>query len=290
MIKEFLKQNKQKIIKLLLAILTLVAIALVTLAALYFFDVIYFDEKGGINFNAALFNSFKNTWYGCIVFVVLQCVITTLLCVIPGTSMAFIMLATVIYDEPWQAFLLSFAGVIISSGYMYLIGRLGGYKICEKLVGKEDTAEATRLLRSKGQIYFPLMMLFPLFPDDALVMVAGTSKMSLKWFIPSIVIGRGVGISTIVFGFSLVPFETFRGIYDWLVFITVCAFWIILIFYLAHKLNVLLEKKTAAASADVVAAKKEVAEENAGNGAEADSANNNAAEVPTADNTAEDKE
>ena len=50
MIKEFLKQNKQKIIKLLLAILTLVAIALVTLAALYFFDVIYFDEKGGINF------------------------------------------------------------------------------------------------------------------------------------------------------------------------------------------------------------------------------------------------
>ena len=44
MIKEFLKQNKQKIIKLLLAILTLVAIALVTIAALSSFDVIYFDE------------------------------------------------------------------------------------------------------------------------------------------------------------------------------------------------------------------------------------------------------
>lgn len=247
--KEFFKKNKDKIIKLLLALLTLVAIALVTLAALYFFNVIYFDDKGGINFNAALFNSFKNTWYGCIIFVVLQCVITTLLCVIPGTSMAFIMLATVIYDKPWQAFLLSFTGVMISSMYMYVIGRFGGYKICEKLVGKEDTEQATHLLRSKGQIYFPIMMLFPLFPDDALVMVAGTSKMSLKWFIPSIVIGRGIGIATIVFGFSLVPFESFTGIYDWIVFLTVCAFWIIVIFYLAHRLNVLLEKKTEAAKA-----------------------------------------
>ena len=133
-------------------------------------------------------------------------------------------------------------------------------------------------------------MLFPLFPDDALVMVAGTSKMSLKWFIPSIVIGRGVGIATIVFGFSLVPFENFRGIYDWLVFITVCAFWIIVIFYLAHKLNVLLEKKTAAANADVDGEKNEVAEEKVENGAEVCALKNNAEEASTANHNAEDKE
>ena len=46
------------------------------------------------------------------------------------------------------------------------------------------------------------MMMFPIFPDDALVMIAGTLKMKLRWFIPSIVIGRGIGIAAIVFGFS----------------------------------------------------------------------------------------
>ncbi len=247
--KEFWKKNKEKIIKLLIAILTFIAIALVTTVILYLCNIIHFDSKGSIQFNTELFNSFKNTWYGCVLFVILQCVLTTLLCVIPGTSMAFIMLATAIYDQPVQAFLLSFAGVLISSGYMYAIGRFGGYKICEKLVGAEDTQRATELLRNKGQVYFPIMMLFPMFPDDALVMVAGTSKMSLKWFVPSIIVGRGIGVATIVFGLSLIPFETFTSLYDWLVFITVCAFWIIIVFFLAHKLNVAMDKKRKAAEA-----------------------------------------
>ena len=98
------------------------------------------------------------------------------------------------------------------------------------------------LLSSKSLVYFPLMMLFPIFPDDALVMLAGTVRMKLGWFIPSIVIGRGIGVATIVFGISLVPFDSFTSLYDWLIFFTVIIVWVFIIFSLAGKLNAFIEK------------------------------------------------
>lgn len=239
--KEFLKKYKDKIIKLLLALLALILMSVLVLILLLIFKVIYHDS--GFHFNQELFNWFKNSWVGIILYILVQCILTSALCAIPGSSMAFILLSTFIYNEPWKAFLLSFTGVILSSALMYTIGRFGSYKLCSKLLGDEDCEKSIELLRNKGTVYFPLMMVFPLFPDDALVMIAGTTKMSLKWFIPSIIIGRGIGIATIVFGIHIVPFEQFTTIYDWIVFITICAFWIILIFYLAHLLNVYLDKK-----------------------------------------------
>lgn len=110
-------------------------------------------------------------------------------------------------------------------------------------MGKEDTEKATKLLREKGTIYFPAFMIFPLFPDDALCCVAGIIKMNPLFYGGSIVLCRGIGVATIVFGLSLIPFERFTTIYDWLVCITVLGIWIIAIFFGLHKLNVLLDKK-----------------------------------------------
>ena len=142
-----------------------------------------------------------------------------------------------------MAFLLSYSCVIISSATLYIIGRLGGYRICEKILGKEDCEKSLDLLRTRGTVYFPLMMMFPIFPDDALVMIAGTTKMKLSWFIPSILICRGIGAATIIFGMSIVPFDQFTSIYDWLVLITVGFFWIQQLFKLANKVDRYFEKK-----------------------------------------------
>jgi uncharacterized membrane protein YdjX (TVP38/TMEM64 family) len=87
------------------------------------------------------------------------------------------------------------------------------------------------------------MMMFPVFPDDALVMMAGTIKMSLKWFIPSIVIGRGIGIATITFGLSLIPFDKFTSVWHWVVFVAVCLVLVVLVFLLANKFNKFMERK-----------------------------------------------
>ena len=113
-----------------------------------------------------------------------------------------------------------------------------------KMLGEEDCEKSLSLLTKKSTIFFPLMMIFPVFPDDALIMIAGTLKMKMKWFIPSIIIGRGIGILTIVFGFSLIPFSEFDTFYEWLVFVTVCIVWLFVIFSLANKLNKKLEERS----------------------------------------------
>lgn len=239
--KAFLNRNKKGLLKLCGALLAVVAISLIALFIFTLTGVLYYDE--GIQIRADIFSAFKESFIGWFIFMIMQTVFTMLLCFIPGVSMAFILLSNQLYQNDVEAFLLSFTSVMISSFAMYLLGRFGGYKICKEFLGEEDCAKATELLRNKGTVYFPLMMMFPMFPDDALIMIAGTSKMSLKWFLPSIVVGRGLGIAAIIFGISLIPFDSFTRPYDWFVFITVCLFWAITLIKCARLLNKKMEQR-----------------------------------------------
>ena len=244
----FIKRKKKALISIATTLLICVGISVLSMVILMLFDVIYFED--GMQFNVELFHAFKDSWYGWIIFILFQTVLSLVLCVIPGASMAFILLCKAIYGYAWQAFIISFASVMIASTFMYLVGRFGGYKLCVKFLGEDDCAKALGLLRDKGTVFFPLMMMFPIFPDDALVMVAGTLKMSLKWFIPSIVVGRGIGIATIIFGLSIVPFDKFTSIWHWIAFIAVCAVFIVLIFWAAIKFNKYMEKRRTNNSED----------------------------------------
>lgn len=240
-IANFFKENKKKLISIALTLAILIAISVVALLIFEACGVIYYGDDG-MSLNTDLFDNFINSWYGWLILILLQVVITSLLCFIPGASMAFILLIQSFFTKPWQAFIVAFTGVLLSSIIMYLIGRIGGYKICEKLLGKEDCRKASDLLNHKGVIYFPLMMMFPLFPDDALVMIAGTLKMSMKWFLPSIVFGRGIGVCTIIFGISGIPYEKFTTPLHWIGFVITCAILIFAVFFLAYKFNKYLEK------------------------------------------------
>ena len=235
------KEKKDMILKLLALLTTVALISLITLGVLFLTGVLHYDD--GFVFNEHMLDAFKGKWYGFIVFILVQTLLSMLLCVIPGVAAAFVMFSTVLYPNPWLAFLLSYSCVIISSSVLYIIGRLGGYKICEKLLGKEDCEKSLNLLRTRGTVYFPLMMLFPIFPDDALVMIAGVTKMKLTWFIPSIIVCRGIGAATIIFGMSIIPFDSFTSAYDWLILITVGFFWIKEIFKVANKVDRYFERK-----------------------------------------------
>lgn len=237
----FLKKNKKTIINGITLLLVFLLISLVSLLILCAFDIVYFDD--GANINVELFDQFKNSWYGSLIILLVQVVLTTLLCFVPGFSMAFIILVQALFDSVWQSFAIAFTGVILSSLIMYLTGRFGGYRLCKKILGEKDCNRASELLNNKGAVYFPLMMMFPLFPDDALVMVAGTLKMSLKWFIPSIVLGRGIGVVTIIFGLGAIPYDKFTTPWHWIIFVGVCAIGVIGVFYLAYRFNKYLENR-----------------------------------------------
>ena len=240
-IKTMFVKNKALLWHAMWLVLAVVAVSLISLLALYLLEVVYFDD--GMKFNSELFMSFKSAWYGWIAFTALQTVLSILLCAIPGAAMAFTLLSMTIYTEPWEAFVISLIAMLIASSSLYVVGRYGGYKLCVKFLGESDCDRALTLLRNKGTVYFPLMMMFPTFPDEALTMVAGTLKMSLKWFIPSIVIGRGIGIAAITFGLSSVPFDKFTTPFHWIGFILLCAVGTVGVFYGAHRINVSMEKK-----------------------------------------------
>ncbi len=239
--KEFIKKH-EKLFKILTILAVFAAISLVSAVILYFCDFIYFNDAGDLSVNEELFISFKDTWYGYVIVVIAEIAVTSLLSFVPAISMAFIILIKTLYPDPWVAFAISFAGVLITSFMLYILGRFGGYALGKKVLGEEDCEKASELLNNKGLIYFPMMMMFPVFPDDALVMVAGTLKMSLKWFIPSIIIGRGIGVVTIVFGLSLFDFNSFEW-WHWVLFILACAIAIFAVFFCANKFNKYLENK-----------------------------------------------
>ena len=109
----FLKKNKKIIINGISLILIFLLISLVSLLILWAFDIVYFED--GVNINIELFDQFKNSWYGSVIVLLAQVVLTTLLCFVPGFSMAFIILVQALFDSLWQSFAVAFTGVILSS-------------------------------------------------------------------------------------------------------------------------------------------------------------------------------
>lgn len=237
----FLVKNKKLIFNTVILLMIFLLISLVSLLILWAFDVVSIDN--GVHINVDMFDRFRSSWYGNLIILSVQVVLTTLLCFVPGFSMAFIMLVQALYASVWQAFFIAFTGVILSSLIMYLTGRVGGYRLCKKILGEKDCERASELLNHKGAVFFPLMMMFPMFPDDALVMVAGTLRMSLKWFVPSIVFGRGIGVFTIVFGLGKMPYESFTTPWHWIGFISACLLFGVAVFYAAYRFNEYLEKR-----------------------------------------------
>ena len=242
--ESFFKKHKSQILKVLFALLIVILISFAFAGILLLTGVLKFDPKG-LAFNTELFNAVKGEWWFVIVWIVIQVVVTILLCFVPGSSMMFIIGSVALFKDimqPWQIFLISFGGVILSSIGMDLVGRFGGSRLATKLVGKEDYEKAEKLIETKGMVYVPVMYLLPVFPDDAICMCCGVIKMKFWLHVLYIVLCRGIGCATIVFGLNLVPFEEFHGPYEWAIFITFVLFWMIVLFFITNKIDKWLTK------------------------------------------------
>lgn len=165
--------------------------------------------------------------FSFIVFVLLQILQTTVL-QIPAI---FVTIAGTLVFGRWTAFVLSYIAVMIGSIIMFWIGRKAGRKFLNWLAGKE-TADKWIKRMSHGKYLFFLMMLFPMFPDDILCVIAGFTNMSFGYFLVTNLIARGIGIAcTVFFGSgAVIPFHGW-GLIVWGVIILVVA----ALFYLSVK-------------------------------------------------------
>lgn len=236
--KHFFAKYKKKILQIGIVFTVIILLAV----AIYFI----FDY-----FNITDVETLKKIISDCgeykyIVFLVLQVVLTVLLCFIPASNMSFIALGVLLFGANYKTFLLCFSGVIISSILMDFLGRFGLKKVFEKIIGAEDLEKAEKLINKYGKGYIPLFYLFPLFPDDAICCVVGSLKVNFWYHLFSIILCRGVGVATIVFGVALIPEDvqnfTSTDPWEYIQVITVAAFWVIVAFYLATKANKFFEK------------------------------------------------
>ncbi len=165
--------------------------------------------------------------FSAIIFVVLQILQTTILQI---PSIIVTIAGSLVFGR-WQAFILSYVAVVFGSIIMFWIGRKCGRKFLNWLAGKGESDKWIERM-SHGKYLFFLMMIFPMFPDDILCVIAGLTNMSFKFFLVTNLISRAMGISCAVFFGSgaVIPFSGW-GLIVW----GLIGLIIVTLFYLSVK-------------------------------------------------------
>ena len=214
--KEINKKKKfnTNIIRWLLTICILIAIFIIIYCVIKFTGV--WEKINSIEKLKAIVES--GGVFSFIIFIFLQILQTTIL-QIPAI---FVTIAGTLVFGRWIAFILSFIAVMIGSIIMFWIGRKAGRKFLNWLAGNEADRWIKRM--SCGKYLFFLMMVFPLFPDDILCVIAGLTNMSFSYFILTNLIARSMGIAcTVFFGSgAVIPFHGW-GLLVWGILILLVA-------------------------------------------------------------------
>lgn len=105
-------------------------------------------------------------------------------------------------NELWKVFLCSWLSIWVATLILYAIGRFGGGKLLNWLLGdKEQTEKCSNFLK-RGWMFYPLGMLLPL-PDDIITVLAGTGKMNFWFILGCSFITRAIDVACSVFGLGI---------------------------------------------------------------------------------------
>lgn len=171
--------------------LVFVTIVIVSLILWGFYIIILMGLKSIFSSAEALQEAVASTGgWGMSVYVLIQFLQVTF---IPLPAMVTTLAGTALFG-PFLASVLSFIGIMLGSVFAFWLGDRFGEKICVWIAGKETTEKYSKLLYDKGKYLFFLMMLFPLFPDDVLCLIAGMTTMSFRYFMVTILLTRPIGI------------------------------------------------------------------------------------------------
>lgn len=111
-------------------------------------------------------------------------------------------MAVVFNNELWKVFLSSWLGIEIGTIILYFLGRYGGTKILNFLLGDKEKTEKCKNFMKKGKAFYPIGMLIFILPDDILTTLAGTSKYNFWYVLVVSFITRGICVATTVYGFG----------------------------------------------------------------------------------------
>lgn len=145
---------------------------------------------------------------------------------IPIPAMVTTVAGSVLFG-PGIATLLSLAGILTGSIVAFIIGDKCGERVVAWIIGEKQMKKYSSMLFDKGKYIFFLMMLFPLFPDDILCLVAGMTTMSFRFFMITILLTRPIGIIMTCYLSVSIPYHGW-GLVVWaiLIILIILAFWL----------------------------------------------------------------
>lgn len=177
--------NTKKILRISLVVLIVAAI--ITLAYFILVWTGLWEKLNSVDKFRKLILSLG--FWGRFAFVFFQFLQVTFL---PIPSPILIIAGSIIY-RPFQATILSLAGILLGSAFAFFLGKVFGYRLVKFMVGQES-AKKWRTFLNNCKFSFVLMMLLPCFPDDILCLVAGLTDMSWGFFMTTQFVTRPIAI------------------------------------------------------------------------------------------------
>jgi uncharacterized membrane protein YdjX (TVP38/TMEM64 family) len=102
---------------------------------------------------------------------------------------------------PWWGTVYAMIGKIIGSLIIFLLAKRYGRPLAIRLAGQESVAGLDDLARRGGALFFFLIWLFPLMPDDLACVAAGLTPMLTHQFLILMTLGRLPGVfATVLVG------------------------------------------------------------------------------------------
>lgn len=167
--KEFLKKYRSSIIKTIIVIAVLVAIAV----------GVYFILRACGFTKAEDYINLKNQFGDSVVFWLIVGLLEVVQVIfVPITNQIItVPVAMVFNDELWKVWLTAWISIWLATLILYWIGRVGGPKLLKWILNDQEQVEKCTKFLNRGWLFYPIGMLLPL-PDDVITTLAGTAKMN----------------------------------------------------------------------------------------------------------------
>lgn len=109
----------------------------------------------------------------------------------------------------WQYLLTVISAYMVGCIFAYWLGRIFGVKAVKWCAGsEEDFNKWCAVINKKGKWWYFISVIFPLFPDDLLCLVAGSVKFNFAFYTIANLIGRSVGLITMLYALKFINFAS----------------------------------------------------------------------------------